>query len=308
MLQVGSALPLARFLFPCSSCFRTKDSPKAEQTGSIGPEQHYDYSVPDLSSLADTQIGDLTSPALPQPLSYAPPQRADIDALLAMRQTFQFTTTRPPNTVTERHVDSQSVPAHPSTVSEQLHQSEPLEGHDYFRHVDEHRIKFVGASSSQVFVKRLDQESSSGSNLSDHLSPGMTFSEEFVFPGLDVPTIPLPDDPYMTTFVEAYFRHYQCLFPFLDKERFLAANRAIRTGTPSEEFPMPLHYLVISLGADNSSGNRRLTDTGHRYLQAAWKALPSLLGRPYRSTVQTLLLMVLALRAVSKLCHFGSNA
>lgn len=184
-------------------------------------------------------------------------------------------------------------------------QNEPLltgdkRQNDYLIHSQDHRKKFLGASSSQVFVKWLDEESG-GMNPSSHLKHGMTSAEEMILPGqLELCHHPLPSQPELETYVSTYFRTFHILYPVLE-ESWLRSQLARSKGpqTAGGDFATPaVVYLVISLGASMTSSSHASL-VSKTYLDQAWKALPVILGRPFRSSVQALVLMAVALRLVS---------
>lgn len=171
---------------------------------------------------------------------------------------------------------------------------------DYLIHSQEHRRKFLGASSSQVFVKWLDEESG-GLNPSSHLKHGMTSAEEMILPGqLELCHHPLPQQPDLETYVSTYFRTFHILYPVIE-ESWLRSQLTRPQGphTAGGDFATPtVVYLVISLGASMTT-NSQSAAVSKTYLDLTWKALSVILGRPFRSSVQALVLMAVALRLVS---------
>ncbi|KAK4054334.1 hypothetical protein OIO90_003567 [Microbotryomycetes sp. JL221] len=161
--------------------------------------------------------------------------------------------------------------------------------------VDDRR-KFVGASSSQALLKWLDMESS-GSRLASHLTHGMQSTEQFIFPGLDDPEDNLPDTATLNHHVDVYFRHHFA-WPFLDE----AATRQLAQQPRAQLDPVEkaLLHALIAVAADLNELTGVATEEGERHLRHAWRALPSLISRTFRSSVQTILLMILALRNRSK--------
>ncbi|KAJ9095053.1 hypothetical protein QFC19_007733 [Naganishia cerealis] len=172
---------------------------------------------------------------------------------------------------------------------------------DYFIHSQDHRKKFLGASSSQVFVKWLDEESG-GMNPSSHLKHGMTSAEEMILPGqLELCNHPLPPQPELETYISTYFRTFHILYPVLD-ESWLRSQLSRPKGpqTAGEDVASPVVYLVVSLGASMTANSLQSSTVSKTYLDQAWKALSVILGRPFRSSVQALVLMAVALRLRSK--------
>jgi len=173
---------------------------------------------------------------------------------------------------------------------------------DYLIHSQDHRKKFLGASSSQVFVKWLDDESG-GIKPTSHLKHGMSGAEEMILPGqLELCHHPLPPQAELETYVSTYFRTFHIIYPVLD-EVWLRAQLTRPKGpqTASEDFVTPVVYLVVSLGASMTASTHQSSAVSKTYLDQAWKALSVILGRPFRSSVQALILMAVAFRLVSEL-------
>lgn len=171
---------------------------------------------------------------------------------------------------------------------------------DYLIHSQDHRKKFLGASSSQVFVKWLDEESG-GLNPSSHLKHGMTSAEEMILPGqLELCQHPLPSQPDVETYVSTYFRTFHILYPVVEEAWLrLQLNRPKGPHAAGGDFATPaVVYLVVSLGA-SMTASAHASAVSETYLNQAWKALSVILGRPFRSSVQALVLMAVALRLVS---------
>ncbi len=127
----------------------------------------------------------------------------------------------------------------------------------------------------------------------------MGFSEELLFPGMVEPRHPLPPEPDLSTFVDAYFRGHHVLYPMLDEATIRAHISEYVDLNNIEDCLVPVLYMVVSLGADMASGRCRTTEVGKRYFEYAWKTLPVLMARPFRTSAQALILLALALRAVS---------
>ncbi|KAJ9118362.1 hypothetical protein QFC24_006190 [Naganishia onofrii] len=182
---------------------------------------------------------------------------------------------------------------------------------DYLIHSQDHRKKFLGASSSQVFVKWLDEEASGGMKQpSSHLKHGMSGAEEMILPGqLELCHHPLPPQPALETYISTYFRTFHILYPVLEESWLRSQLIRSTNGGPQqtataagEDFVTPVVYLVVSLGASMSTttaptaSNQQSSNVSKTYLDLAWKALSVILGRPFRSSVQALVLMAVALR------------
>lgn len=156
--------------------------------------------------------------------------------------------------------------------------------------------KFCGPSSSQVFVKWLDEGSRSQSTLSSHLRFAVSRVEEIHFRGIFGPRMPLPPPATLTRYLDAYFRDIHPLFPVVDEAsiRHLAANPA-----NADPLSMTLMHLIVSQGADCCTPSASPSQDGSTFLQQAYMALPSVLARPFRTSLQILLLLAKGLRAVS---------
>lgn len=172
---------------------------------------------------------------------------------------------------------------------------------DYLIHSEEHRKKFLGASSSQVFVKWLDEESG-GTNPSRKLKHGMSSAEELMLPGqVEACHHPLPPEPALETYISTYFKTFHILYPVVE-ETWLRAllHRIAGPQSGAQDFITPVLYLVISLGASMTPSSHQSSAVARTYFELAWKTLSVILGRPFRSSVQALLLLAIAMRTRSK--------
>lgn len=124
----------------------------------------------------------------------------------------------------------------------------------------------------------------------------MSSTEEYIFPGLDDAEVHLPDNDTLTRYLDSYFTTTHYSYPFLEE---YATRQLLEV--PREALD-PVHrallYALCSHGADAPGLAGSISSEGERYMQLAWKALPSLLSRPFRSTVQVLLLLCFSLRHV----------
>lgn len=165
---------------------------------------------------------------------------------------------------------------------------------------DAERRKFAGASSSSIFLKWLDSEST-GSHLTKHLRYGVTTSETYTFPGMlpSTPTLPKPE--WTQAFLQRYFVTIHSMIPFVDEQtmRNLAASP-----DPSKEDPLSLVLLelVLSHGALTGDIVEGYAQESERLFQHAWTAIPAVLASPFRLSVQILGLICLGLRSVSHHC------
>ncbi|KAM0789605.1 hypothetical protein ACM66B_000411 [Microbotryomycetes sp. NB124-2] len=161
--------------------------------------------------------------------------------------------------------------------------------------VDDRR-KFVGASSSQALLKWLDMESS-GARLASHLTHGMQSTEQYIFPGLDSDHEDLPDNAQLNKYVDAWFANHFA-WPFLDETTTRKLVNQPRSRLDPVERAL-LHALIAN-AADYDDLTGRISEVAEHHMRLAWQSLPSLMSRPFRSSIQTILLLVLALRNRSK--------
>lgn len=164
-------------------------------------------------------------------------------------------------------------------------------------HMHGDRPKFLGSSSSQVFMKWLQQERPD-QHLAGHFGHAAADVEEVSFPGLGVAHVDLPPLHETSAFVSSYFDRVHPYHPVLDKRKFDHWLSASGRHYEPEGFERLVLYLVISIGADYSTGNRALSPTGGVFLKAAWQSLPFILGAVNRSSAQALVLLAIACRCV----------
>ena len=152
---------------------------------------------------------------------------------------------------------------------------------------------------TKVFVKWLDDESG-GEHPSRHLKHGMSSAEELILPGQEETCLhPLPPQPALETYVSTYYKTFHVLYPIVD-ETWLRPllYRAKGPESPAQDFVTPVLYLVISLGASMTPSSHQSSAVARTYFELAWKTLPVIQGRPFRSSVQALLLLAIAMRTV----------
>lgn len=155
-------------------------------------------------------------------------------------------------------------------------------------------------SFDQVFVKWLDEESG-GTNPSRHLKHGMSSAEEMMLPGqVETCHHPLPPEPALETYISTYFKTFHILYPIIE-ETWLRTilHRPKGPQSAGQDFVTPVLYLVISLGASMTPSTHQSSAVARTYFELAWKTLSVILGRPFRSSVQALLLLAIAMRTVS---------
>ncbi|KAK4057262.1 hypothetical protein OIO90_001759 [Microbotryomycetes sp. JL221] len=162
-----------------------------------------------------------------------------------------------------------------------------------FTHSVDQRRRFVGASSSQALLRWLDN-ASSGTQLSDHLKHGLATSDEWLFAGLDDPEDHLPDNTALHRYADMFFVSTFPIFPFLEEGEIRSLINNPRSSLNA--VTKALLYALIAHSADSECEPGTLSPVGTKFLQLAWKALPSIASRPYRVSVQALIMLSLALR------------
>lgn len=169
------------------------------------------------------------------------------------------------------------------------------------RHDQKH--KYVGAASSQALIKWLDQENPHR-QLGSHFAWGVSGTEEIGIPDLMMPWEPLDSPQLLLHYVSNYFTYTHPILPFLD-ESLIRGQCHLLTSSPvylwqDPDFTTPLLSLVVSIGAASEGLSGSAGQTAKKYLKLAWRSLAGVLGTPYKTSVQTLLLMSIAARAVSQ--------
>lgn len=170
---------------------------------------------------------------------------------------------------------------------------------------DGSKRKYMGASSLQVLTQWLDLSFSAfgmEKTPSAHFRFGMTGSEEVSLP-LSFTLPPLPPQPERNSCVSTFFCRIHPMFPLLDEIPFRNTvnhlAEADLNGLPPSDRPLLASvYGVISIGADERAGTT--TENGTKYFTAAFAMYAHLVAYPYRSSVQAILILVLALRGRNK--------
>ncbi|KAK4049898.1 hypothetical protein OIO90_005287 [Microbotryomycetes sp. JL221] len=169
-------------------------------------------------------------------------------------------------------------------------------------HDDGSRPKFLGSSSSQIYIKWFDQEQP-GQRLASHFGHAAESVEEMSsIPGIGVPHVQLPNAVDLRRYVQAYFVKSHPFYPVLDRstfERYLEA-RHLEQAVEPVGIDRLLLYLVTLIGADSSTGSRALSSIGGQYLTAAWQSLPLVLAYVDRKSAQCLVLLALACKSRNK--------
>ncbi|TKY87862.1 hypothetical protein EX895_003443 [Sporisorium graminicola] len=181
------------------------------------------------------------------------------------------------------------------------------------------RFKYVGSSNLQVFSHWIDllltkqqaRRQDSHTAISDHFDHGRIHSEEYHFPLRPV----LPGLTHVRSFdniLDDFFNDSNSVFPVFDDEvlrrdavRFIqqyrlddASAMRLEELTPYDAPLLATVYLVTALSLLDATP--RQPHHVKLYLDAAYSLYGHIIGVPYLSSVQALLLLHLALRASSK--------
>ncbi|KAK8116751.1 uncharacterized protein PG998_005032 [Apiospora kogelbergensis] len=177
---------------------------------------------------------------------------------------------------------------------------------------------YLGGSSLQclcIFVDLFLKQKGLGP-VSQQFRFGMRHVEEFVLP-IMVNRPNLPSSGVVEEHVRVFFRRIWPIFPVVDHEtlmvdirRFLELQHEISpTGEetdrslqsvlqPSDVPALVSIYLIISIAADEAAGS--ITETGTKFLDAAYSFYGHVVALPYIGSVQALLLLVIVLRGRGK--------
>ncbi|OQD63392.1 hypothetical protein PENPOL_c009G03361 [Penicillium polonicum] len=172
------------------------------------------------------------------------------------------------------------------------------------------RTKHLGASSVHCLFNFVDLHLarygfSQATPLFEH---GMLHTEEFPMPLiLKLPL--LPDRQSLSIYVDIFFSRFWPIYPVIDQVKFEADIRTIQTiQAPSPESwqervtlahvpSLVSTYAIISLGTNETSEDLELS---FDYLTASYSLHGHLTAMPYLTSVQSLFLLSLALRAAAK--------
>ncbi|KAK8063621.1 hypothetical protein PG996_008273 [Apiospora saccharicola] len=209
---------------------------------------------------------------------------------------------------------------HASTRERGVERSlEDAESPDIVVNTDEssHRIKYLGGSSLQclcIFVDLFLKQKGLGP-VSQQFRFGMRHVEEFALP-ITVDRPNLPPIGVIEEHVRVFFRRIWPIFPVVDHEalttnirRFLAmqdsslpeneSHYSLQAVIQPNDVPALVSiYLIISIAADEAAGS--ITETGTKFLDAAYSFYGHVVALPYLGSVQALLLLVIALRGRGK--------
>lgn len=175
------------------------------------------------------------------------------------------------------------------------------------------RQKLMGGSSTQSLTMFLDLylQKSGHPRIGPCFGYGMSFAEELA-PSLNLELPDLPPSSLMQTYLQAFKRKIQPLYPILDLDQLIDGISRIRSlhdasWSPTSGFAglrtilqasdvpiLACIYAVCSLGADEVEG--KVTAVGDTFLFAAYGLYAHLIGLPHLSSVQGLFLIMLGLR------------
>ncbi|KAK8000960.1 hypothetical protein PG991_013182 [Apiospora marii] len=169
-----------------------------------------------------------------------------------------------------------------------------------------HRVKYLGGSSLQclcIFVDLFLKQKGLGP-VSQQFRFGMRHVEEFALP-ITVDRPNLPPIGVIEEHVRVFFRRIWPLFPVVDHEALMTdIHRDSRETSlqaiiqPSDVPALVSIYSIICIAADEAADS--ITETGTRFLDAAYSFYGHVVALPYLGSVQALLLLVLALRGRGK--------
>ncbi|KAK4050238.1 hypothetical protein OIV83_003559 [Microbotryomycetes sp. JL201] len=207
---------------------------------------------------------------------------------------------RGPTRVTIDGIQEES-PSHTTDASRHVEQTHPRVNDSGLLHFhgNGERPKFLGSSSSQVYIKWFDQEQP-GQKLASHFGHAAESVEGMWIPGLSVPHVQLPAAPEMAHYVNTFFAKAYPFFPVVDRSAYRAFADPNISNLEPAGLERVLLYLVVGIGADLAQSKRSLSQIGEQMLQAAWQALPTLLAAVDRRSAQGLILLALACRLRNK--------
>ncbi|KJR88126.1 uncharacterized protein SPSK_07103 [Sporothrix schenckii 1099-18] len=177
-----------------------------------------------------------------------------------------------------------------------------------------HRIKYMGGSSVQclsafvnIYLRRKGLPS-----ISSHFLGGMRHVEEFPLPfplSLTTRLPPLPDPPALVACLDTYFTRIWPIYPVVDRAAVEAdilffqradyvAPHAHTQLTQSHVPRLVIIFAIVAIGTEEAAGAP--TELGSTFVTAAYSLLAHLVGTPYLSSVQALLLLAVALRCRCK--------
>ncbi|KAJ5623683.1 hypothetical protein N7490_012288 [Penicillium lividum] len=172
------------------------------------------------------------------------------------------------------------------------------------------RVKHLGASSVHCLFNFVDLHMAryGFKQAASSFKHGMSHTEEFPMPL--IPKLPLlPNRQRLSTYVDAFFSRLWPLYPIIDRASLEADINAIISlqadGSEVWQERVTLAHLptlasiyaIISLGVNETAGDLILSS---EYLTASHSLHGHLTAIPYMTSVQALLVLTLAMRAVAK--------
>ncbi|TLD08064.1 hypothetical protein PspLS_10580 [Pyricularia sp. CBS 133598] len=174
------------------------------------------------------------------------------------------------------------------------------------------KVKFMGGSSLQCLCRFVDLHLTRRglSPASTQFRHGMQRSEEFELP-IDSPLPCLPPPEECQKYVDAFFDRLWPIFPVVDRsyvqdyvdkcQELKAKYRGDELGdhATSKRGPkLAMGYAIIAIGADEING--RTSETGTKYLTAAYWLYAHLIANPHLESVQSMFLIALAMRGQNR--------
>ncbi|KAI6298002.1 hypothetical protein MCOR29_005276 [Pyricularia oryzae] len=174
------------------------------------------------------------------------------------------------------------------------------------------KVKYMGGSSLQCLCRFVDLHLTRRglSPASTQFKHGMERSEEFELP-IDSPLPNLPPPQECQKYVDAFFDRLWPIFPVVDRsyvqdyvdscQELKARFRGDQLGdhaTCKRGPKLAMGYAIIAIGADEING--RTSETGTKYLTAAYWLYAHLIANPHLLSVQAMFLIALALRGQNR--------
>ncbi|KAI6367765.1 hypothetical protein MCOR25_004841 [Pyricularia grisea] len=175
-----------------------------------------------------------------------------------------------------------------------------------------HKVKFMGGSSLQCLCRFVDLHlTRRGLNpASTQFKHGMQRSEEFELP-IDSPLPNLPPPEECQKYVDAFFDRLWPIFPVVDRsyvQNYVDKAQDLRMQFPGDRLgehattkrapQLAIGYAIIGIGADEI--NNTSSETGNKYLTAAYWLYAHLIANPHLESVQAMFLIALALRGQNR--------
>lgn len=171
------------------------------------------------------------------------------------------------------------------------------------------RLQMMGGSSSlYILVQWLDlffAQRADWYQIFPHFRHGMAYTVELPLP-FPVSLVTMPGLEEREEYISIFATRVQPMFPILDLDAFRVSLMALEkkmesspaTMVPADYPSLACAYAVFSISADEKLG--RITETGTRYLEAAYFLHAHLFAIPYVTSVQALLLLTIVLKGRNK--------